>query len=879
MQQPPPPPPPPPPPRPRATARPVVVQQQQQEQPYRSEQVVDVGSVSDRSTSLASLPGLDHTTIAAILARQPKFLDDFAPSNGNGDLDAFLASVSFSSGFSDGEFSVPAGGNWNYREEFVDYLRKKAAEKARAVEPRREKQVMAEVVTALRASEFDPPPGATWNFQTAAKLLRKIDLVPKRAVAPSGSRPSSENLFFLRPPVSNPSFPRPPPPSVGGRSHPEPLPAPPRPQVQHARGPPGPPGPPGPRGPRGPQGERGPAGPRGPPGPSFMDIFNNRPPGGDVNSVPPVPTSPPDLNSDGGDVGVPSLLGNGAGDYDYDYGEYDVAGEEEEEEEEEDDPVGGRQPAPHQTPTSLRSLFIEFLKRQQERNLGGPNGGSGGSGAVFTVDKAGRVRGERFRGGTTRIVNNGRQPQIIIIPTSESGDVADGFRLSFDPNEIRFATEGKEEGGDPFGKLRLFDDEKREVESIQDGVGSVINADFNDYDLLDLEEDEEERRRVEDMIVRALESDQELELQLSTFGREEEEEEEGEEGLTLEELEARRQALLRASEKQELMISNLVDAVARHKEAASGGGGGGGGRLREMEEMEQLIVDQVDIMEEMKSVLKEGGGAPGGGTVIMFTEQRLLMLEDASHRQLDVLETLTGAMDKFDRESRAAEGRIRKLEETAVEHREIINKLVEKDEELDRANQQLRQLHLLSIAQKEDLQRKKEAIREEIDAVAGELIRARRRRLTKMEARRRKLRMQLELKRRRREEQLRELQQLRLRREQEEKERAAAAAAAAAAAQQQQQQQLMAMAAAAATNRAKQQGQKFLSGRPPLPRRRPVPPPPPPPPPPPQQQVGQQHLPNRQVIAWYQRFADNYRMRRLQERALRLRGAVLGGAS
>ena len=32
--------------------------------------------------------------------------------------------------------------------------------------------------------------------------------------------------------------------------------------------------------------------------------------------------------------------------------------------------------------------------------------------------------------------------------------------------------------------------------------------------------------------------------------------------------------------------------------------------------------------------------------------------------------------------------------------------------------------------------------------------------------------------------------------------------------------------------------------------------------------------PSRQVIAWYQRFTDNYRMRQLQDRALRLKGAV-----
>lgn len=40
-------------------------------------------------------------------------------------------------------------------------------------------------------------------------------------------------------------------------------------------------------------------------------------------------------------------------------------------------------------------------------------------------------------------------------------------------------------------------------------------------------------------------------------------------------------------------------------------------------------------------------------------------------------------------------------------------------------------------------------------------------------------------------------------------------------------------------------------------------------------EIGNEELPSQQAMAWHQRFTDNYRLRQLQHRALRLRGPVL----
>ena len=164
-------------------------------------------------------------------------------------LDEFL---DYLSDFDKKDFEEPSGGKWNYKQSLLHFLEDEAVKVGER--PATHKDVMAEVVAALRASEFQPPRGKTWNYSTANKLLRKIQLQPVR---------SGRTRQFYRAGSPVPSLPVP------------------QAQVQ-LRGPPGPPGPPGPQGPPGPKGDRGPAGPPGPPGVSFMELFSGRP-------QPPVP--------------------------------------------------------------------------------------------------------------------------------------------------------------------------------------------------------------------------------------------------------------------------------------------------------------------------------------------------------------------------------------------------------------------------------------------------------------------------------------------------------------------------------------------------------------------------------------------------------------
>ena len=127
--------------------------------------------------------------------------------------------------------------------------------------------------------------------------------------------------------------------------------------------------------------------------------------------------------------------------------------------------------------------------------------------------------------------------------------------------------------------------------------------------------------------------------------------------------EERRQALLRASEKQELMLDNLMDAVERNK----GADDEDGEEVSEVLEMERMVREQIAILSQMK------------GTVLNMQDKevqsdaRISMLEDASHRQLEVLEILTDAMHAFETARGETHERLTELEATAVEQRDAVH--------------------------------------------------------------------------------------------------------------------------------------------------------------------------------------------------------------
>ncbi len=827
--------------------------------------------------------------------RNPKVLVSPADS-----IDSFLRDLT---SFDQKDFQPPDQGVWDYKKALLTYLQEKAHS---AKEPQGQEKVLSEVVSALRQSEFQPPGGQVWNMQTTQKLLQKIRLMP-----PKNSRQRNGNLLLA---------PVPPPGShTQGRG------------FERLRGPPGPPGPPGPRGPQGPKGDRGPQGERGPPGASFMDIFGNQP--DRVESVSPNPIIP-DFEEyvDYDESPVPLLE---------EYVEYS------------DSKQGTKMIDPESTSgeeeTDLRTLFIQYLHSQQAQSA--PNGYLGpevtqtigdDGGTVVTMSKEGEPV-VRTLEGKANIVNTGNQPQIVIIPQSLSQSDSGRFQLALEPKVITFSTGVNNDERSQVGKLRKPDHGKEEL--VATGISEEYEAGRENFEVL-LDHDHHENLSSGQRLV-ALDPEliQEQELlnldpfeqhqqvvrgdlgigvatvsakiphAVQTVGRDEAASTMAP-GLTEEDLEERRQALLRASEKQELMIKNLVDAVVRHKEVQIQHGSKISPKDEAaMREMETLIGDQMKLMQDMKSMI------PVSTKELDFTEQRLFMLEDASHRQLDVLETLTGAMARFDQVSSKAHERIRNLEKTAVEHRQMIDKLVEesREQEEDREKEEQKDvtINVLTVPERVKLEQQREQVRKEIEQVAEIMIQAReRRRRRKIQIRQQQrqrlaqevakrqaaLQQQLlehEIAKQHLEEerqkqalaqqvalqqkQVEEERQRQLLAQQLEQERQRQKLVQQLTQQQQleqeaaaQQQQLLAQQLAQrqheqeqllAQQIAKQQLQKHLNDGSFLT------------PPTPFQPTASGGPPSRKVIAWYQRFADNYRVRQLQQRALRLKGAVLGESS
>ena len=97
----------------------------------------------------------------------------------------------------------------------------------------------------------------------------------------------------------------------------------------------------------------------------------------------------------------------------------------------------------------------------------------------------------------------------------------------------------------------------------------------------------------------------------------------------------RKEALIRASEKQSLMLENLMDAMHRKVEETS---------TEDTLEthMEEVLQRQNDALKELRTSVENSDPDED------FTAERLTMLEDASHRQLEVLEDLVTAVQRMD---------------------------------------------------------------------------------------------------------------------------------------------------------------------------------------------------------------------------------------
>ena len=100
----------------------------------------------------------------------------------------------------------------------------------------------------------------------------------------------------------------------------------------------------------------------------------------------------------------------------------------------------------------------------------------------------------------------------------------------------------------------------------------------------------------------------------------------------------RKEALIRASEKQSLMLANLMDAMHRprpnqtettHQDLTSFD-----------KHMEEVLKRQANALNELRHNVESSDPEEA------FTSERLTLLEDASHRQLAILEDLVSAIQR-----------------------------------------------------------------------------------------------------------------------------------------------------------------------------------------------------------------------------------------
>jgi hypothetical protein len=117
--------------------------------------------------------------------------------------------------------------------------------------------------------------------------------------------------------------------------------------------------------------------------------------------------------------------------------------------------------------------------------------------------------------------------------------------------------------------------------------------------------------------------------------------------------EARKEALMRASEKQSLLLENLMDAVERHRLELKNSSKPED--KSKVQQMEQVIHKQMLAVNDFRQTIAQSG-VDGNEE---FTSERLAVLEDASHRQLEVLESLIEAVEKLNAGNSGANTRCR----------------------------------------------------------------------------------------------------------------------------------------------------------------------------------------------------------------------------
>ena len=736
------------------------------------------------------------------------------------------------------EFRTPADGKWDYKQAFHQFIQEhteaavpiptiSSPEFATTVP-----SVPLELVEALNASDFRPPSGGAWDHESVTNLI--IGMQQERPPLVSSLPPKD---FF--------------PPESHIKHHPihsfhfvEPLPN----ALPHTGnslpqvvvGPPGPPGPQGPQGPKGEKGEtgqtgspgeRGRSGERGPPGAkgepgmpgapgknSFMDIFNNRP--DNVASVQPNPPFPPDLNQG---------LNKGSKPFQNDYYQeeensndddtIEEYGEEEygsnnnnnntsnnssssELSQEEEDQLRQLALLQSQTQQETTVRTKEVTEKPQELNT---NNTIKQKPTVRTKDvqdllQDGPPNSQKFkstdesRNTFVKVINQAPFPQVVIIP--HQSENPSKFSVTLGDQVIGF--DGGKNNVNRMGKLPI-DSNTKQSEQL------VLNASSNESESFEDEtSDKENNNEAFD------ENDFALPANPEDMGNE-----------------VRREALIRASEKQALLLENLMDAVERHRletVAKNGTQAEDKAKVQQVANMEQVINKQMLALSDFRHTIEQS--TIDGSEE--FTSERLTVLEDASHRQLEVLESLIEAVEKLNAGTAGANERLANLEALTRQQSKMLKELsaaatatpsaanstedpVLKKRMEDRL-EEMRDLHSSMLMQQHknhlvQMEKHRDSVREEIEKVAEMLIKTRPERVVSNEGEKPKGRRRPRPSRKRTVAALRQ----------------------------------------AMLHRG-QSGDQVVSA----------------------DEHFEEAVPTVRTLAWYQRFTDNYRLRKLQHKAMRL---------
>ena len=287
---------------------------------------------------------------------------------------------------------------------------------------------------------------------------------------------------------------------------------------------------------------------------------------------------------------------------------------------------------------SIRNLFMQYLQNAPPRP--GPR-----------PQTLGKKTGPLTLNSKTNIINQSDKPQIVIVPHTTPSSRNGLLKLAIGPKVINLESGAVLDPRQHHQQVDLFLQRSPVAASGQFQVAPPPLAAEEGESMTD-----EEKASLS--AVAAFEgSSDPFPFAHEVISKDDIDDEEKDK------FEERRQALLRASEKQELMLDNLMDAVERNK----GEDDEDGEEVSEVLEMERLVREQIAILSQMK------------GTVLNMQDKevqsdaRISMLEDASHRQLEVLEILTDAMHAFETARGETDERLTELEATAVEQRDALH--------------------------------------------------------------------------------------------------------------------------------------------------------------------------------------------------------------